>query len=211
MLCRSLARVNIPHSMINWFWFYHKDQTASIHYLLSLIFFRLFCLIFGYFFVARASGFYLQPFRLVSYSFMNFWLRKIKVNHVAELFDNGKKSTKKNLLHFCEFGFLMQFEMKQKFPNILLPETMKYKSFMSFQREFFFCSWFSQKFMNFESVFFVHAIETSIDDFCCLYKLCIDSIKCHMLFVISMRSPRICYHHICNDGYRLMCVNLDCR
>lgn len=31
------------------------------------------------------------------------------------------------------------------------------------------------------------------------YKLSIDSIKCHMLFVISMRfdRPGICYHHIC--------------
>lgn len=105
MLCRSLARVNIPHSMINWFWFYHKDQTASIHYLLSLIFFRLFCLIFGSFFIVRASGFYLQPFRLVSYSFMNFWLRKIKVNHVAELFDNGKKVQRKIFCIFVSSGF----------------------------------------------------------------------------------------------------------
>lgn len=210
MLCRSLARVNIPHSMINWFWFYHKDQTASIHYLLSLIFFRLFCLMFGTFFVACASGFYLQPFRLVSYSFMNFWLRKIKVNHVAELFDNGKKVQRKIFCIFVSSGFQCNLKWNKNFQTFCYQKLWNINHLWVFNANFFFVHdlvknlWTSNR-------CFLCMQSTSIDDFCCLYKLCIDSIKCHMLFVISMRSPRICYHHICNDGYRLMCVNLDCR
>lgn len=138
MLCRSLARVNIPHSMINWFWFYHKDQTASIHYLLSLIFFRLFCLIFWVFFCCARIWFLSAAVSSRELFFYEFLIEKNQSQPRCRTLRQRKKSAKKNLLHFCEFWFLMQFEMKQKFPNILLPETMKYKSFMSFQREFFF-------------------------------------------------------------------------
>lgn len=139
------GRVNVPHSMINWFSILSHTHTKikqprnqSQHYLLSLIFaFTLFLVPLPSFlcFVQQASGFYLVavPSReLFFYEFLIEWTH-IQFNRAVYMLKQHiwRTEREKKIANIFVSCINSIWKMNRKLPHILCA-AMKNKSFMSF-------------------------------------------------------------------------------